>query len=109
MTRRLPRPVEANYSTECHGLAVSGLTVHVLTVFVTLLTEYHLPASFRLHNLVTQRRQDKENLALLERKLEQERKQRASVEQQLISERKAAKRIEEQATARAIAMAAAAR
>lgn len=58
---------------------------------------------------MTNRQQDKQNLAILERKLQDERKQRAILEQQLINERKTAKKVEEAATARAIAMAAAAR
>lgn len=47
----------------------------------------------RLHNLVTSRQQDKQNLAILERKLQEERKQKAIVEQQLLAEKK--KRSEE--------------
>ena len=58
----------------------------------------------RLHNLVTSRQQDKANLALMERKLQEERKSRAVTEQQLASERKC-KRAEEAAAARAVAMA----
>lgn len=62
----------------------------------------------KLHNLVTARQSDKQNVALLERRLADERRARSTVESQLQSERKAAKKAEEAATARAIAMAAAA-
>lgn len=57
---------------------------------------------------MTSRQQDKQNLAILERKLQEERKSRAVLEQQLAIERKA-KKAEEAAAARAVAMAAAAR
>ena len=62
----------------------------------------------RLHHLVTSRQQDKQNLSILERKLQDERKSRTAIEVQLSTERKA-KKMEEAATARAVAMAAAAR
>jgi hypothetical protein len=45
----------------------------------------------KLHNLVTSRQQDKQNLAALEKKLQEERKSRSLVEQTLNNERKAKK------------------
>ena len=56
----------------------------------------------RLHNLVTSRQQDKQNLAVLERKLAEERKTRSLTEQQLSQERKA-KKSEEAARVAALA------
>ena len=63
---------------------------------------------YRLHNLVTSRQQDKQNIAVLEKKMNEERKIRAGVELQLNTERKA-KKAEEAAAARAVAIATAAR
>ncbi|XP_050392701.1 macoilin-1 [Patella vulgata] len=62
----------------------------------------------KLHNLVTSRQQDKQNIAILEKKLIEERKLRTSFEQQLAAERKA-KKVEDAAAARAVAMASASR
>lgn len=62
----------------------------------------------KLHNLVTSRQQDRQNLAQLERRLQDERRQRTQAEQQVSAERKA-KKAEEANTARAVAMAAASR
>lgn len=59
---------------------------------------------FRLHNLVTSRQQDKQNIIGLEKKLNEEKKIRNGVEAQLNSERKA-KKAEEAAAARAVALA----
>lgn len=59
---------------------------------------------FRLHNLVTSRQQDKQNIIGLEKKLNEEKKIRNGVEVQLNSERKA-KKAEEAAAARAVALA----
>ena len=64
--------------------------------------------SFRLHNLVVSRQKDKENTAILEKKLQEERKSKNVIEQQLASERKA-KKAEEAAAARAVAIANASR
>lgn len=61
---------------------------------------------YRLHNLVTSRQQDKQNISILERKLQDACKNKCVVEQQLASERKA-KKAEESAAARAVLMAAA--
>ncbi|ESO94855.1 hypothetical protein LOTGIDRAFT_232281 [Lottia gigantea] len=61
----------------------------------------------KLHNLVTGKQQDKQNIAILEKKLAEERKLRTSLDQQLSAERKA-KKVED-AAARAVAMAAASR
>ena len=58
----------------------------------------------KLHNLVTSRQQDKQNISILEKKMNEERKMRAGIELQLTTERKA-KKIDEAAAARAIAMA----
>ena len=63
---------------------------------------------FRLHNLVTSRQQDKQNIAMLEKKIIEERKLKTSIETQLAAERKA-KKAEEAAAARAVAMATASR
>ncbi|CAE1300529.1 Macoilin,Macoilin-2,Macoilin-1 [Acanthosepion pharaonis] len=60
----------------------------------------------KLHNLVTSRQQDKQNISILERKLQDACKNKCVVEQQLASERKA-KKAEESAAARAVLMAAA--
>jgi len=60
----------------------------------------------KLHNLVTSRQQDKQNLQLLERKLQEERRCKAVIEQQLATERKAKK--EQEAANRAAVIAAAA-
>ena len=57
---------------------------------------------------MTNRQQDKQNLAALERKLLDERKQKANLEQLLVSERKA-KKAEEAIAARAVALATATR
>ena len=57
---------------------------------------------------MTNRQQDKQNLAALERKLLDERKQKSNLEQLLMSERKA-KKAEEAIAARAVAMATATR
>lgn len=62
----------------------------------------------KLHNLVTSRQQDKQNMLLLEKKVNEERKLRTQVELQLTNERKA-KKAEDAAAARAVAIAAAAR
>ncbi|XP_041350634.1 macoilin-1-like [Gigantopelta aegis] len=62
----------------------------------------------KLHNLVTSRQQDKQNIAMLEKKFLEERKLRTSIETQLAAERKA-KKAEEAAAARAVAMATATR
>ena len=59
---------------------------------------------FRLHNLVVSRQKDKENSAILEKKLQEERKSKSVIEQQLATERKA-KKAEEAAAARAVAIA----
>lgn len=58
----------------------------------------------KLHNLVTSRQQDKQNISILEKKMNEERKIRAGIELQLTTERKA-KKADEAAAARAIAMA----
>lgn len=58
----------------------------------------------KLHNLVTSRQQDKQNISILEKKMNEERKMRAGIELQLTTERKA-KKVDEAAAARAIAMA----
>ena len=58
----------------------------------------------RLHNLVTQKQQDKQSLAKLEKNLKSERDSRQSVETQLKEERKSRK-AEEAAAARAVALA----
>lgn len=58
----------------------------------------------KLHNLVTSRQQDKQNISILEKKMNEERKMRAGIELQLTTERKA-KKFDEAAAARAIAMA----
>ena len=55
--------------------------------------------------MVTSRQQDKQNLQLLERKLQEERKCKAVLEQQLATERKAKK--DQEAANRASAIAAA--
>lgn len=62
----------------------------------------------KLHNLVTARQQDKQNMTLLEKKLIEEKKQKALLETQFAAERKA-KKAEEAATARAVAIASASR
>lgn len=62
----------------------------------------------KLHNLVTARQQDKQNMTLLEKKLIEERKLKANIETQLANERKA-KKAEDVATARAVALATASR
>ncbi|PIK50967.1 hypothetical protein BSL78_12135 [Apostichopus japonicus] len=59
----------------------------------------------RLHNLVTQKQQDKQNLVKMEQKVKQERETRSSTENQLREERKNRKM--EEAAARAMIMAAA--
>lgn len=59
----------------------------------------------RLHNLVTQKQQDKQNLVKMEQKVKQERETRSTAENQLREERKSRK-IEE-AAARAMLIAAA--
>ena len=46
---------------------------------------------FRLHNLVTCRQQDKQNLTSMEKKLQDEKKAKTAVEQQLAQEKKAKK------------------
>lgn len=58
---------------------------------------------------MTSKQQDKQNIAMLEKKVQEERKLRASLEAQLASERKARKADEAAAAARAVAMATAAR
>ncbi|RWS25876.1 macoilin-like isoform X1 [Leptotrombidium deliense] len=62
----------------------------------------------KLHNLVTARQQDKQNVTQLEKKLIEEKKLKLGLETQLMAERKA-KKAEEAATARAVAIATAAR
>lgn len=62
----------------------------------------------RLHNLVQSRQQDKQALSIVERKLTELRKEKTTLETQLATERRA-KKAEEAATARAVAMATAAR
>ncbi|RWS02794.1 Macoilin-1-like protein, partial [Dinothrombium tinctorium] len=62
----------------------------------------------KLHNLVTARQQDKQNVTQLEKKLIEEKKIKVGLETQLVAERKA-KKAEEAATARAVAIAAATR
>lgn len=58
---------------------------------------------YRLHNLVTSRQKDKENISALERKLLEEKKSKSALEQQLNTERKA-KKAEDAAAARAVAL-----
>ena len=82
--------------------ALSGPTDWILRYYK------NMPLPCRLHNLVTNRQQDKQNLAALERKLLEERKQKANIDQLLISERKA-KKAEEAIAARAVALASATR
>jgi len=70
----------------------------------TILKSWIMTFYFRLHNLVTSRQQDKQNISILEKKMNEERKMRAGIELQLTTERKA-KKVDEAAAARAIAMA----
>lgn len=58
--------------------------------------------NFRVHGLVSARQSDRQNIANLERKLNEEKKLRLQCESQLVAEKKA-KRAEEAAAARAIA------
>lgn len=62
----------------------------------------------KLHNLVTARQQDKQNVSQLEKKLQEEKKAKGGLENQLAAERKN-KKAEEAATARALALATASR
>lgn len=62
----------------------------------------------KLHNLVTARQQDKQNIGQLEKKLIEEKKCKAQLDSQLAQERKN-KKAEEVATARALALATQAR
>ena len=55
--------------------------------------------------MVTRQQQDKQNMSVLEKKVNEERKIRAGIELQLSTERKA-KKAEEAAAARAVALAA---
>lgn len=59
----------------------------------------------KLHTMVTRQQQDKQNMSVLEKKVNEERKIRAGIELQLSTERKA-KKAEEAAAARAVALAA---
>ena len=68
----------------------------------------HIFAYCRLHNSVQLRQQEKQSVSILERKLTELRKEKTQMETQLATERRA-KKAEEAATARAVAMATAAR
>ena len=72
--------------------------------FYEIFEHFNLYFFPRLHNLVTSRQQDKQNISSLERKLNDEKKLRSGIESQLNSERKA-KKAEEAAAARAVALA----
>jgi len=47
-----------------------------------------VPVGYRLQKLISSRQQDKQNLAILDRRVQEERKQKMTLEQQLMAEKR---------------------